>query len=214
MNQKLFQFLSARQMGRQLFEVAAISPACRAVARLAARVTRQLRCRFLAGLALALFCASCQAAASGTNAVPIATLALYDGGTLWGGREFYILTNGVCVTRVIRPPKAHEAGMQERRCKVQLERTDLDTLRKLLNEHHFFTLTVKDRPGVPDETRTTIYVRLASGQKRDVSKWTRDPDQDFDAIYQHLLRLVERVQKTQPVYEGGSVYRWKPEGFE
>ena len=166
------------------------------------------------GLALALFCVSCQSASKKTNSTPIVTLALYDGGTLWGGQELFILTNGVCVTRVIRPPKAGESGMQERRCKLQLERTDLDTLRRLLDEHLFFTLTVKDRTGVPDETRTTIRVRLASGAQRDVSKWTRDPHRDFDPIYQHLLRLVERVQKSQPIYEGGSVYRWKPEGFE
>ena len=168
----------------------------------------------LAGVALALFCVSCQAAPSKTNAVPLATLALYDGGTLWGGQELFILTNGVCITRVIRPPKSGQSGMQERRCQLQLERADLDALRQLLDTHHFFTLTVEDRTGVPDETRTTIRVRLASGQQRDVSKWTRDPHRDFDPIYQHLLRIVERVQKSQPVYEGGSVYRWKPAGFE
>jgi hypothetical protein len=84
----------------------------------------------------------------------------------------------------------------------------------LLDTHHFLTLTVKDRAGVIDETRTTIRVRLSSGRQRDVSKWTRDTHRDFDPIYQHLLRLVKRVQKSQPVFEGGSVYRWKPEGFE
>ena len=173
-----------------------------------------LKHHIFAGLALALFCASCQFAPSKTNAAPITTLALYDGGTLWGGQELFILTDGVCVARVIRPPKGGESGMQERRCRIQLKRTDLDTLRQLLDQHHYFTLAVKDRTGVPDETRTTVRVQLASGQKRDVSKWTHDPHRDFDAIYQHLLRLVERVQKSQPVYEGGSVYRWKPEGFE
>ena len=149
-----------------------------------------------------------------STTVPIATLALYVGGTLWGGQELFILTNGMCVTRVIRPPKTHESGMQERRCQLQLRRTELETLRQLLGRHHFFTLSIKDRTGVPDETGTTIRARLASGQQRDVSKWTRDPHSDFDPIYQHLLRLVERVQKSQPVYEGGSVYRWKPAGFE
>jgi hypothetical protein len=168
----------------------------------------------LTGLALALFCVSCQSASQKTNNTSIATLALYDGGTLWGGRELFILTNGVCVTRVIRPPKTGESGMQERRCQLRLDRTDLDALRQLLDTHHFFTLTVKDRTGIPDETRTTIRVRLSSGQQRDVSKWTRDPHRDFDPIYQHLLRLVERVQKSQPVYVGGSDYKWKPEGFE
>lgn len=88
------------------------------------------------GLALTLFCESCQSAPSKINAVPFATLALYDAGALWGGRELFILTNGVCVTRVIRPPKAGESGMQERRCQLQLERTDLDTLRQLLDTHH------------------------------------------------------------------------------
>src|SRR5262245_11495061 len=110
----------------------------------------------VAGLALTLFCVSSQSAPTRPAAVALATLALYDGGTLWGGQELFILTNGVCVTRVIRPPKAGESGMQERRCQLQLKRTDLDTLRQALDTHHFFTLTVKDRTGVPDETRTTI----------------------------------------------------------
>jgi hypothetical protein len=176
--------------------------------------TVRLKYNLLAGAALALFYVSCQSVSSKTNDAHIANLALYDGGTLWGGRELFILTNGVCVTRIIRPPKKGESGMKERRCKLQLERTDLDTLRQLLDKHHFYTLTVKDRTGEPDHARTVIHVRLASGQQHDVSKWRGDPHHDFDQIYQHLLRLVERVQKSRPVYEGDSVYKWKPEGFE
>jgi hypothetical protein len=168
----------------------------------------------LAALALALVCGSGYSAPSRTNDVRITTLALYDGGTLWGGQELFILTNGICFTRVIRPPKADQSGMQERRCKITLEASDLQALRELLDKHHFLTMTVKDRTGIPDETRTTIHVRLSSGKSRDVSKWTSDPHADFDPIYRHLLGLVERTQKTQPVYEGQSVYRWKPEGFE
>jgi hypothetical protein len=160
-----------------------------------------------------LFCGSCLSAPSKSD-THIAILALYDGGTLWGGQELYILTNGVCITRVIRPPKTGESGMQERRCKIQLEASDLQALQQLLDKHHFFTMTIDDRTGIPDETRTVIHVRLSSGAIHDHSKWTRDTHPDFDAIYQHLLGLVQSSQKTQPVYEGQSVYRWKPEGFE
>jgi hypothetical protein len=83
----------------------------------------------------------------------------------------------------------------------------------MLDKHHFFTMTVKGRNGIPDETRTTIHVRLSSGKSHDVSKWTSDPHADFDPIYNHLLGLVKCAQKTRAVYEGESVYRWKPEGF-
>jgi hypothetical protein len=164
-------------------------------------------------LSLALSCEACQAAPAITNDSRIISLALYDSG-FFGGRDLFILSNRVALARVERPPQKSESGMQEQRFKIQLVPSDLAKLREVLNAHHFSTITVKERNGIPDERRTLLRIRFSDGQRKEVAKWAADAHQDFDPIYEHLLGIVKRAQKTQPVYEGTADYKWEPEGFE
>ncbi len=142
------------------------------------------------------------------------SLALYDGGGLWGTQELFVLTNGVAYARVGRPSKKEEAGMQERRYKTQLTANEVQTLRTLLDQHQVLSLTATNRKGVPDEAGATISLRLAASQRRDVFQWERDAQAGFKAIHHHLLAIIRRVAKTQPVYQGQWVHRWTPEGFD
>jgi hypothetical protein len=104
--------------------------------------------------------------------------------------------------------------LQERRYKIQLSTNEVQILRALLDQHQFLNLIVTNRTGVPDEGGVTISLRLPAGHRRDVFQWDRDADARFKAIHRHLLVIVDRAAKTQPVFQGQSVYRWTPEGFE
>ena len=140
-------------------------------------------------------------------------LALYDSDGLYGGQELFILTNGMAYARAQRPPQKKESGLQERRYRLQLTANEVQTLRALLDRHQFLTLTVPGGTGIPHEQRATIALRLPDGQRRDVFKWQRHPQAGFTAIHRHLLGILHRAEKTQPVFQGESVYAWSPEGF-
>lgn len=142
------------------------------------------------------------------------SLALFDSHGLWGGQELFVLTNGVAYARVEHPPKKNESGLQEQRYQIQLSVDEVQALRRLLDEHRFLTLTVTNRTGVPDEAGATISLRLPAGRRRDVFQLERDSHPDFTAIYNQLLAIVRRAEKTKPVFQGASVYKWAPEGFD
>ena len=159
-----------------------------------------------------LFCAVCRSAPPNVKVLPIASLELYDCGFL-GGCDLLVLSNGIAFARVVERPRG-ESAMREQRFKIRLKSSELAQLRAVLSEHHFSRITIKDRPGIPDETRTVIRVRFSDGQRKEISKWAADNHADFDPIYQHLLGIVNRASKTQPVYSGAVDDEWKPEEFQ
>lgn len=158
----------------------------------------------------ALMSLSCSATPKQTSVTRVLDLALYDTG-FFGGQQLFVLSNGVAFARVEHPPSKSESGMQKRRFRIQLQRADLVQLHDLLITHRFFTLSIKDRAGIPDERRTILKVRLSDGQRREVAKWAVDKHEDFDPIYEHLIGIVRRAEKTKPIYSGPADDRWKPE---
>ena len=165
--------------------------------------------------ALALIGVTSAMSAEPTNQVSASAfaLALYDSHAVWGGRELVILTNGTACARVMRPPQGNEKGLQERRYQIQLPTNELQSLRALLDQHQFLTLTVTNEKPAPDERGVTISLRLAAGERRDVVKWPRPSQAGFTAIHHHLLDIVRRAEKTPPVFQGRAVSSWTPEGF-
>lgn len=141
-------------------------------------------------------------------------LALYDSHGLWGGQELFILTNGLAYARIERPPQKKESGLQERRYKIQLTTNEVQKLRMLFDQHQFLTPTITTRTGFPDEAGATISLRIVGSQRHDVFQWERDAQTGFKTIHQHLLAIVRRAEKSQPIFQGPSVYRWTPEGFD
>ena len=51
------------------------------------------------------------------------------------------------------------------------------------------------------------------GEERAVGKWANDNDDDFDAIYQHILMICESAKKGEKIFEGKYDWAWNPEGF-
>jgi hypothetical protein len=74
---------------------------------------------------------------------------------------------------------------------------------ELVADRGFFKIEIPNRPGVPDEARPTITVRLADGTEKSVAKWANDKHADFDAIYKHLLSLCDlAVKKGKLLFQG------------
>lgn len=140
-------------------------------------------------------------------------LALYDIQGLWGGQEVFVLTNGVVYARTAQPPKKKENGLQEKRYKIQLSTTELQSLKALLDQHQFLTLTNANRKAVPDESGAIISLRFATNQGHDVFQWEKDAQAGFKAIRLHLISIERRAEKTKPIFQGQLVYEWTPIGF-
>ena len=60
-----------------------------------------------------------------------------------------------------------------------------EALEMLLAEHHFPNITIKERPGIPDEARPVIEV-TAGGTTIRKMKWSNDTNADFTAIHGRL----------------------------
>ncbi len=154
--------------------------------------------------------------ADSTNADPskpikIDRLVLYDVHGLWGGQNVFIAGNGTLWVQVVKPGKG--SGFEEQRYKLMLKPEQLTDLEKALADHHFGDITIKERPGVPDETRPTIELKPVEGKIVKKSKWANDVNEDFTAIYRRLLALVPKPGSETPVYKGKFDREWHPEGF-
>lgn len=131
---------------------------------------------------------------------------LRDVGALRGGQVVFIAGSGACAVQIIKPG---QGGLQENRYNLKLTDEQMLQLADLIDKHNFFTVQIAGRPGVPDEGRPEITVRLIGGKERAVSKWSNDKNEDFDAVHQWLLGLTETL-KGEPVYTGKYDYKWWP----
>jgi hypothetical protein len=76
------------------------------------------------------------------------------------------------------------------------------------------TLQVKDRPGVPDEARTSIAVVTKGGTAAKVTKWASEKHPDFDTVYGYLRAICSRTEAGKPIYAGVYDWEWRPVGFD
>ncbi len=126
------------------------------------------------------------------GAVGLERVILRDVQGLWGGRDLWLNGDGRLIVNIVDPRKRDKAASQYG---LQLPGTQLADTAKLVAEHSFFKIEIPNRPGVPDEARPTITVRLTDGTEKTVAKWSNDKHADFDAIYKHLLTLCELATK-------------------
>ena len=140
-------------------------------------------------------------------------IVLLDVQGLWGGRDLWVAADGKAWVRYVAPPKkADQPGLQEEIYKFSITEDGMKTLLGLIREHHFFAIQIKERPGVPDESRPMIYVR--SGEReRTVAKWGSDKNPDFDPILQFLLKSAAEGKKGELLFSRALDRSWKPEGF-
>lgn len=133
-------------------------------------------------------------------------LTLFDVQPLSGGQVLYLRGDGTGIVRIVA-----RGSTIEKRYVFVLPVAERAVLEALLVRYHFFTLRVPERPGIPDEARPTIDVRLRNGKQHTVAQWANDRHPDFDALYHWLVALVQRVAQGTPIYEGNYDPYWRAE---
>jgi hypothetical protein len=110
----------------------------------------------------------------GRNALPapIEEVILLDVQGLFGGWDVWVSSEGDAFSRTVTPPGRGDHGLQEVRYRFALSDDDRAALFDLIREHDFLDIMMRDRPGIPDETRPAIYVKTADTERL-VSKWAR-----------------------------------------
>ncbi len=140
------------------------------------------------------------------------SVVLLDVQGLFGGRDLWIAADGKAVCRIVSPPGRGEKGLQETRYEFDLSEEQRAALNELLRKHDFFSIRIRDRPGVPDEARPTVFV-TSGARSHAVGKWANDRHRNFDPIYQALLGIADSAKKGEPVHRGAWDRTWWPEGF-
>lgn len=135
-------------------------------------------------------------------------VVLRDVQGLWGGQDLCLRRDGRLVVRIVDPERGLKAVSQY---VLQLPETQVAEAAKLVVDRRFLQIEIPNRPGVPDEARPAITVRLADGTEKSVAKWANDKQADFDALYQHLLSLCKlAAKKGKLVFQGPRGAALKP----
>lgn len=139
-------------------------------------------------------------------------VVLLDVQGLTGGQDLWISSLGTAFCRVVTPAEDGESGLQEARYQFMLSEEQRSDLSHLLAKHDFFKTQTKDRYGVPDEARPSIFVEHGT-RSHAIGKWANDKHEKFDTVYEFLLRLVESGKKGKRFHSGELEWRWQPDGF-
>jgi len=142
----------------------------------------------------------------------IKRVVLYDIQGLYGGTAVYVSDTGITFIQIVRPEDGKD-GLQEKRYIIKLKPGELEKLQKVIGENNFLKIKIKNRLGVPDEAHPIIEVIMKSGKSKKVWKWFNDVQPDFDAIYQYLGKIAEKVERYQLIHQGSFDYNWVPVGF-
>jgi hypothetical protein len=164
-------------------------------------------------LAVPLFAGCGEARAPGPS-VELRSVVLHDVQGLFGGHALWVAEDRAAVVQVVGAPPAGKSGLWEKRHKFKLTAEQLAEMERLVGAHHFLTLKVAERPGVPDEAHAIIVVVTKTGTTATARKWANDKNQDFDPHYEYLLGICQSVDGEQPIYEGAFDWEWSPAGFE
>ncbi len=141
-------------------------------------------------------------------------IALLDVQGLEGGRNIFIFGSGETVVQSVNPNKQKGIGLFEERYNLSLGPSQIKELIKAFIEEDFLTITIKDRPGVPDEARPEIILVNPSGSSHKIAKWYNDFHQAFGALYYRLLSIAKKARNTKPILTrkwNGNDYR--PKGW-
>ena len=148
--------------------------------------------------------------AKDNNSVPLKAFVLEDVQGLFGGQALWAAEDRTAIIQIVRTPPADKSGLWEKRYKKKLSKEQWAEVERLVGVHHFLTLKVPDRFGIPDEGRPTITVVAKDGTVASAMKWVNDKHADFDPLYHYLVGLCradgELVRGGE--YDG----RWRP-GF-
>jgi len=167
-----------------------------------------------AGLVFSLASAACAGSEPATPdaSVPvIRSLVLRDVHSLRGGQNLYLHADGTGVAQVVGW-NAEAKAFYEQRYRVALAPAAMQRLQRLVRPASFDSSN-GERPGVPGESRIRLFVELTSGKSASVSRWWRDRETGFDAIYTALIEEIRAASRGVPIHEGKLDPRWLPPGF-
>jgi hypothetical protein len=135
---------------------------------------------------------------------------LHDVQGFSGGQALWADSDRTAFVQVVAPAPG-KSVLWEKRYKFKLTDGEWAEAERLAGAHHFFSLKVPDRPGIPDETHPIIVVVTKDGVTAKVAKRGGDKRPVFDPFYKYLLSLCQRDSKI--VREGAFDWGWRPEGF-
>jgi len=118
---------------------------------------------------------------------------------LWGGVEIYVAGTGKTVVRVVTP---EEGGLKEKRYVSTLDTSVNQILIGAFIKNNFLTINDSERPGIPDEAHPSITLINAEGERHTVWRWDGDMNKRFSNIMSEFRKIWEKVEKTEPVFEG------------
>lgn len=148
------------------------------------------------------------------DAFPLRSVVLHDVQGLRGGRALWAGEGGAAVVQVVGKPPPGQDALWERRYEVRLTADQWAEVGRLVEAHHFLTLKVPERRGIPDESHPVIAVVTKAGATARAMKWAGDEHPDFDPVYRYLLDLCRGAEAGKPVHEGKYDWEWRPEGFD
>ena len=146
---------------------------------------------------------------SGPPPVAVNHITLYAAHPLWGGTNVFL--NGDGALWVQDHPRGK--GQVERRFQGTLPPADLKELDALLSRHDFPSIRIPPRMGMPDEAVVVLVILLKDGRKVELSAFERDVHEGFTPVYHWLRVRGERIDRTQPIYDGVLDPSWKPPSF-
>lgn len=144
--------------------------------------------------------------------VPLRSFVLHDVQGLYGGEAIWASEDRIAFVQIVVHGQPGQSGLQEKRYKIHLTDDQWKEVERLVGEHRFLKLEIKERPGIPDESHPLITINTSDGSQARVKKRGDHKNPRFDAIYWYLRSLCKITG--EPVYEGSFDWKWRPEGFD
>ena len=126
-----------------------------------------------------------------------ASLELHDVQPLFGGVN--VLLPGWTHSQALVSRIAPDGTETKYRLPLKWTEGEKQQLIRLCVEQDFLTIQPEERPGIPDEARPSLTLRNSKRESHTVAKWAGVANARFDAIYQALLSLAERIKTLQPI---------------
>lgn len=152
------------------------------------------------------------AEADGNRGDMLRSISLKDVHPLHGGHNLYLRGDGTGFCQVIAW-NAQATNLLEKRFSLRASPDSITHLNTLITPDALSAFSPKDRPGLPDEARSTMAATWATGRSLRISKWANDAHPVFDQVHGMLLTECQSAQKTKPIYEGAYDSTWVPDGF-
>jgi hypothetical protein len=125
-----------------------------------------------------------------------ARIELNDLQALWGGRLIRVDGAGNALVRIVQP------GLMEFRYEFGVSPAEWTQLLESFLANDFLSIVPEERPGIPDEARPQLVLVNARGQEKSVAKWAGVQERRFEAIYQTVGQLQERIDHLEPIWHG------------